>query len=107
MHGQYNVKCSNIVYGDRDSSVGMTTLYELDIIYIYIYNLCFTLKIMLQKSCRKYNITVSNYIYIHTNITTCYMTQSQFPNLLFFNFINIFFKILMYSHQLISVADFD
>jgi hypothetical protein len=38
---------------------------------------------------------VCNCIYIHTNIITCSMSQSQCPIFLFFNFINLFFKILM------------
>jgi hypothetical protein len=40
--------------------------------------------------------TVCNCIYIHANITTCSVTQSQSPVFLFFNFVNLFFKILMY-----------
>jgi hypothetical protein len=46
--------------------------------------------------------TVCNCIYIHTNIATCSMTQSHCPIFLVFNFINLFFKILMYY----SPADF-
>ena len=66
-----------------------------------IYNLCLILKFTLRKSCHKYNITVCNCIYIHTNITTCSVTQSLCPILLFFKFLNLLFKILMYCHQLI------
>jgi hypothetical protein len=40
-----------------------------------IYNLCLILKIMLQKSCCKYNITLfRNCIYIHTTKTKYSMT---------------------------------
>jgi hypothetical protein len=39
---------------------------------------------------------VRHCVYMHTNITTCSVTQSQCPVFLFFNFINLFFKILMY-----------
>jgi hypothetical protein len=46
--------------------------------------------------------TACNCIYIHTNITTCSVTQSQCPAFLFFNFINLFFKIQMY----LSSAEF-
>jgi hypothetical protein len=41
-----------------------------------------------------------NCIYIHTNVTTCSVTQSQCPMLLFiffYYFRNLFFKTLMYQ----------
>jgi hypothetical protein len=44
---------------------------------VRLYISCFMLKVMLQKSCHKHNITVSNCTYIHIYITTCSVTQSQ------------------------------
>ena len=41
-------------------------------------------------SCRKHNITVYNCTYIHTNITTCFVTQC--PILLFFLIVLIYFS---------------
>jgi hypothetical protein len=62
-----------------------------------IYNLCLILKLMLQKSCRKYiTLSVTAFIYIykyncmfHHSITMSYLVVSL-------NVINLFFKILMY-----------
>jgi hypothetical protein len=61
-----------------------------------IYNLCLIFKSCVIKimSQVQHN-TVCNCIYIHTNITTRPITQSQCPIFLFF-FINLFFKILMH-----------
>jgi hypothetical protein len=54
-----------------------------------VYNLCLILKIVLWKSCCKYNITLCNCVYIHTNITACTITQSPRP--VVFSFLTLLF----------------
>jgi hypothetical protein len=52
-----------------------------------IHNLCLILKVMLEKSCRKYNCNIALYVnvflYIYTDIITCSMNQSHCPVFLF------------------------
>jgi hypothetical protein len=61
------------------------------VLTLRLYISCFMLKVTLHK-CHKHNTTVYNYIYIHIYITTCSITQSQCPILLFFLILLIYFS---------------
>jgi hypothetical protein len=57
-----------------------------------IYHLCLIFKNCVVSSCIKYNVTLFAAAFMYTNVTTCSVTQSQCPILLFFIFINLLSK---------------
>jgi hypothetical protein len=71
---------------------------------LWLYNLCLVLKYMLKKSCHNYNCNITLWLHVHTDKYN-YMFHDSFTvsgPVVWFNFINLFFKILMYW----SSADF-